>query len=640
MTFSELNLIPPLLKAAHDAGYETPSPIQEQAIPPVLAGRDLLGCAQTGTGKTAAFAMPILQRLFTSPACGTGKRPIRALILTPTRELALQIDESFADYGKYMKLRPCVIFGGVNQNPQVAKLKAGVDVLTATPGRLNDLIQQGFIHLGDIEVFVLDEADRMLDMGFVHDVKRIIKYLPAKRQTLLFSATMPREIEQLADTLLHDPAKVMVTPPATTVEKIDQSLYFVDKGNKRYLLASLLKNAAVTNALVFTRTKHGADRVVRELSHEGIEAMAIHGNKSQNARQDALGRFKDGRIRVLIATDIAARGIDVSGLSHVFNYDLPNIPETYVHRIGRTARAGQEGIAISFCDFEEKAYLSDIEKLIKTQIPVVTKHDWPMRIFEVIKSETKPRGQRAPRTESSAGTGGRAQRAPAAAARQPQPAGRTARAAQTQQTAQTGQAEKTAAHRRTAANEKSEGASMENSEATRAAVPAGGAAQAAGETKPARRRRRGGRHNKAKEPGAAQGAPTQGAAPAAAQNGARPAQSAPQNAPRANAGRNPRQNQNAGGRGSRNNQREEQRDPRRDEVHTGPRTEPRTVGYTALGAAGVSNRDKPAPPLADKDDSIQVISRKVVAQKFTSFDEYMKAHDDVSDTADSKDSTD
>ncbi|MEG2288237.1 MAG: helicase-related protein, partial [Ruthenibacterium sp.] len=299
-----------------------------------------------------------------------------------------------------------------------------------------------------------------------HDVKRIIKYLPAKRQTLLFSATMPREIEQLADTLLHDPAKVMVTPPATTVEKIDQSLYFVDKGNKRYLLASLLKNAAVTNALVFTRTKHGADRVVRELSHEGIEAMAIHGNKSQNARQDALGRFKDGRIRVLIATDIAARGIDVSGLSHVFNYDLPNIPETYVHRIGRTARAGQEGIAISFCDFEEKAYLSDIEKLIKTQIPVVTKHDWPMRIFEVIKSETKPRGQRAPRTESSAGTGGRAQRAPAAAARQPQPAGRTARAAQTQQTAQTGQAEKTAAHRRTAANEKSEGASMENSEAT------------------------------------------------------------------------------------------------------------------------------------------------------------------------------
>lgn len=370
MKFSDLNLIPPILKAAAEAGYEEPSPIQQKAIPPVLAGRDLLGCAQTGTGKTAAFAMPILQRLAAAPA-PSGGRPIRALILTPTRELALQIDESFAAYGRHMRLAHCVIFGGVNQNPQVARLKKGVDILTATPGRLNDLIGQGYIDLKNVEIFVLDEADRMLDMGFVHDVKRVLACLPGQKQTLLFSATMPREIEELADGLLHGPEKMMVAPPATTVERIEQSVYFVDKGNKRHLLAQLLQKPEVTSALVFTRTKHGADRVVRELARAGIGAMAIHGNKSQNARQDALGRFKDGRIRVLVATDIAARGIDVSGLSHVFNYDLPNIPETYVHRIGRTGRAGHAGVAVSFCDFEEKEYLADIEKLTHIRIPSV-----------------------------------------------------------------------------------------------------------------------------------------------------------------------------------------------------------------------------------------------------------------------------
>lgn len=397
MKFSDLNLIPPILKAAAEAGYEEPSPIQQKAIPPVLAGRDLLGCAQTGTGKTAAFAMPILQRLAAAPA-PSGGRPIRALILTPTRELALQIDESFAAYGRHMRLAHCVIFGGVNQNPQVARLKKGVDILTATPGRLNDLIGQGYIDLKNVEIFVLDEADRMLDMGFVHDVKRVLACLPGQKQTLLFSATMPREIEELADGLLHGPEKVMVAPPATTVERIEQSVYFVDKGNKRHLLAQLLQKPEVTSALVFTRTKHGADRVVRELARAGIGAMAIHGNKSQNARQDALGRFKDGRIRVLVATDIAARGIDVSGLSHVFNYDLPNIPETYVHRIGRTGRAGHAGVAVSFCDFEEKEYLADIEKLTHIRIPSV-EHEWPMQVFEKEEKQTQGRGQRAPRTE-------------------------------------------------------------------------------------------------------------------------------------------------------------------------------------------------------------------------------------------------
>lgn len=394
MRFEELSLAPPLLQAVAEEGYTTPSPIQERAIPPVLAGRDLVGCAQTGTGKTAAFALPVLQRLLEQPL-GLGKRPIRALVLTPTRELAIQIFENIEAYGRHTKLRAAVIFGGVSQNPQVEALARGVDVLVATPGRLNDLIGQGYVKLEQVQVFVLDEADRMLDMGFVHDVKKVIAKLPAKKQTLLFSATMPPEIQALVDSLLTKPVKVAVTPVSSTVDAIRQRLYFVDKANKRRLLAYLLKGPEIASALVFTRTKHGADRVVRDLGREGIRAMAIHGNKSQNARQAALKSFKDGTLRVLVATDIAARGIDVDELSHVINYDLPNVPETYVHRIGRTGRAGLDGDAISFCDFDEKAYVRDIEKLIKKPIPVVEDHPFPMTVFEP-SPKPAPRPPRAP----------------------------------------------------------------------------------------------------------------------------------------------------------------------------------------------------------------------------------------------------
>ena len=373
MTFQDLPLQPAILKAVAEAGYTSPSPIQAGAIPPVLAGRDLLGCAQTGTGKTAAFALPILQNL----SAQTPQRPcIRALILTPTRELALQIGDSFSAYGKHLKLRHTVIFGGVGQQPQVEALRRGVDILIACPGRLNDLIGQRLIDLSGIEIFVLDEADRMLDMGFVHDVKQVIAKLPRRRQTLLFSATMPKEIEELADSLLHDPAVVKVDPVSSTVDRIDQKLYFVEKKQKIELLAYLLQDKSIVNALVFSRTKHGADRIARLLNKAGITAAAIHGNKSQTARVNALEGFKAGKTRVLVATDIAARGIDISELSHVFNYDLPEVPETYVHRIGRTARAGADGVAISFCSTEEREYLAGIEKLNRKKIPVVTGHPW------------------------------------------------------------------------------------------------------------------------------------------------------------------------------------------------------------------------------------------------------------------------
>ena len=373
MTFQDLPLQPAILKAVAEAGYTSPSPIQAGAIPPVLAGRDLLGCAQTGTGKTAAFALPILQNL----SAQTPQRPcIRALILTPTRELALQIGDSFSAYGKHLKLRHTVIFGGVGQQPQVEALRRGVDILIACPGRLNDLIGQRLIDLSGIEIFVLDEADRMLDMGFIHDVKKVIAKLPRRRQTLLFSATMPKEIEELADSLLHNPAVVKVDPVSSTVDRIDQKLYFVEKKQKIELLAYLLQDKSIVNALVFSRTKHGADRIARLLNKAGITAAAIHGNKSQTARVNALEGFKAGKTRVLVATDIAARGIDISELSHVFNYDLPEVPETYVHRIGRTARAGADGVAISFCSTEEREYLAGIEKLNRKKIPVVTGHPW------------------------------------------------------------------------------------------------------------------------------------------------------------------------------------------------------------------------------------------------------------------------
>ena len=382
MTFQTLGLCAPILTALEEHGYERPSPIQEKAIPPALAGRDVLGCAQTGTGKTCAFAAPILQRLSASRVQG---HPLRALILTPTRELAIQIEESFLAYGKHLPLRCAVIFGGVGQNPQVEALGRGVDILVATPGRLMDLYQQGFVKLDKLEIFVLDEADRMLDMGFIHDVKKILKWLPRKKQTMLFSATMPPEIAELVNSLLHDPVRVAVDPVSSPVEAIEQSVYFVDKNNKTKLLSHLIRELDVKNALVFTRTKHGANKVARDLAKAGITAAAIHGNKSQTARQQALADFKAGTIQCLVATDIAARGLDIEELSHVFNYNLPEVPETYVHRIGRTGRAGHGGTAVSFCDFAEQEYLKGIEKLIGRSIPVLAGHPWPMEVFEVAK---------------------------------------------------------------------------------------------------------------------------------------------------------------------------------------------------------------------------------------------------------------
>jgi len=378
MTFKELNLIEPILKALQTEGYTTPTPIQEQAIPILLSRRDLLGCAQTGTGKTAAFAIPILQLLYQDRLQHKEQKTIKALILTPTRELAIQIDESFAAYGRHTGLKHTVIFGGVSQNPQTEMLKRGVDILTATPGRLLDLMNQGYIHLNNIKTLVLDEADRMLDMGFVHDVKKVIAKVPAQRQTLLFSATMPKEIQELAGSILHRPERVEVTPVSSTAETVQQVLYYVEKNDKRSLLAHVLKDKDIKTALVFTRTKHGADKVVKDLVRIGVTAEAIHGNKSQNARQRALSNFKNRTTRVLIATDIAARGIDIDELTHVINYEIPNIPETYVHRIGRTGRAGASGIAISFCDETELDFMKDIQKLISRQVPVEEGHPYPM----------------------------------------------------------------------------------------------------------------------------------------------------------------------------------------------------------------------------------------------------------------------
>ena len=426
MSFKSLKLAEPLLKSLREEGYEEPTPIQSQSIPVALQQRDLLGSAQTGTGKTAAFSLPILQLLMdpendenrdsenggssqharshnresqngrsqnSQNINGQGRRtknrgrnrsnnsqnhPIRSLIVTPTRELAIQIEENITSYGRYTGLKSAVIFGGVNQNPQVQKLQRGVDILVATPGRLLDLMNQGYISLKQIEIFVLDEADRMLDMGFIHDVRKLLAKLPSKRQTLFFSATMPPEIVKLSDSILDNPVRIEVTPESSTVEAISQKIYYVDKGNKKHLLVDLLKGDEISSALVFTRTKHGANKLVKRLNKSNIGAEAIHGNKSQAARQRALGNFKDQTTRVLVATDIAARGIDVDELNYVINYDLPNVPETYVHRIGRTGRAGSDGTALSFCDAVEKSYLKDIEKLIGKRVPVVEGHDYPL----------------------------------------------------------------------------------------------------------------------------------------------------------------------------------------------------------------------------------------------------------------------
>ncbi len=397
MSFEQLNLIEPILRALKNEGYTTPTPIQAQAIPLLLNRKDVLGCAQTGTGKTAAFAIPIIQLLSQDNRPTSGKRVIRSLILTPTRELALQIGESFANYGKYTNLKYQVIFGGVGQQSQVDALRSGFDILVATPGRLLDLMNQNYVDLRNIQFFVLDEADRMLDMGFVHDVKRVIAKLPTQRQSLFFSATMAPPIVELANTILVNPSKIEVTPASTTADTVNQVVYFVDKENKKDLLYDILSSQQIERALVFTRTKHGADKVAKGLTASGIHAQAIHGNKSQNARQNALSNFKSKQTRVLVATDIAARGIDIDELTHVINYELPNIPESYVHRIGRTGRAGASGIAIAFCDAEEKAYLRDIHKLIGKNIPVIEDHDYPLENHTVIKT---PKPQRPPRNNN------------------------------------------------------------------------------------------------------------------------------------------------------------------------------------------------------------------------------------------------
>ncbi|NEW80519.1 MAG: DEAD/DEAH box helicase [Gelidibacter sp.] len=404
MIFKDLEIIEPILKALSAEGYIHPTPIQEQSIPILLNRNDLLGCAQTGTGKTAAFAVPILQHLFLDhKSTSNNQRKIRALIITPTRELAIQISDSFTAYGKFTGIKNTVIFGGVKQGQQTDALRRGIDVLVATPGRLLDLMNQGYISLKDVEYFVLDEADHMLDMGFIHDIKKIIAKLPTKRQSLFFSATMPADIVDLSRKILGNPQRVTVKPEQATAEKVEQAVYFVSKKSKPKLLVHLLETEAVESTLIFSRTKHGADKIVRFLEKADISAAAIHGNKSQGARQRALGDFKSGETSVLVATDIAARGIDIDELSLVINYDLPNIPETYVHRIGRTGRASASGIAISFCDAEERAFLRDIQKLIDQKIPVVTEHPFLVDGIDGTPiDEEKPKNSRSPK----AGNGG------------------------------------------------------------------------------------------------------------------------------------------------------------------------------------------------------------------------------------------
>ena len=626
MTFKELNLSAPLLRAVQEAGYETPSPIQAAAIPPVLAGRDLMGCAQTGTGKTAAFALPMLDRLTANAPRRKGA--IRALILTPTRELALQIGESFETYGKYLKLRSTVIFGGVGQAPQVEALKKGVDILIACPGRLNDLIGQGFIELGDLEIFVLDEADRMLDMGFVHDVKKVIAKLPRQRQNLMFSATMPTEIEQLAAGILHEPAFVKVDPVSSTVDRIQQSLYYVEKGNKKFLLPWLIQNLQppVVNALVFSRTKHGADKIAKDLTKQGIPAAAIHGNKSQTARVTALEDFKSGKTRVLVATDIAARGIDISELSHVFNYDLPEVPETYVHRIGRTARAGADGTAVSFCAPEEQEYLAGIEKLNRRKIPVVSGHPWD-GVPAPVRPVLPVRGKK-PRTE------------PEDPAEAPIKQARTAPAKAAKAAAPAPQQEPKAAKNAVPAKPKKEETSMQDSNTKRG---------------PRSDRRTSSRGGNAPKEAVAPRARRENAAPARGSNAQpkfdphfvsapeatplRSARKAPA-APAAPAIRNAQELQNnQNGQNAprgRRSERTEQRNARPAAQNSAPRA-PRGERSGNAGSNAARTGSAPRAPKAeparrgrnaarDEDPGLMLISRRPPQQKYTSFEEYMNAH--------------
>ena len=627
MTFNELNLSAPVLRAVAQAGYESPSPIQAAAIPPVLAGRDLMGCAQTGTGKTAAFALPMLDRLTASAPRKKGV--IRALILTPTRELALQIGESFEAYGKYLTLRSTVIFGGVGQAPQVAALKKGVDILIACPGRLNDLVGQGLLDLSNIEIFVLDEADRMLDMGFVHDVKKVIAKLPRQRQNLMFSATMPKEIEQLAAGILHDPAFVKVDPVSSTVERIQQSLYFVEKGNKKFLLPWLIKNLRpeVVNALVFSRTKHGADKIAKDLNKQGIPAAAIHGNKSQTARVTALEDFKAGKTRVLVATDIAARGIDISELSHVFNYDLPEVPETYVHRIGRTARAGADGTAVSFCAPEEKEYLAGIEKLNRRQIPVVSGHPWD-GVPAPVKAAPPVRGKK-----------------PKAEAEQPEKPVKAEKPAKAEKAAK---AEKPAAPKKEKAaakqpspknTEPKEGTSMEENQKRTS-----GGRNENRRSNNSRTRREGNAPQPANRGSNAQPKfdPHFVSAPEATP--LRPVKKAPAAQPAAKQTA-PAQNgqRQRGGQPARAEQRTDRNDPRTEQraERNARNARPAQNSQSQQGSRNNRNavqssrpakseaprgRSRNAAPARDEDPGLMLISRRPPQQKFTNFEEYMTAH--------------
>ena len=626
MTFNELNLSAPVLRAVAQAGYESPSPIQAAAIPPVLAGRDLMGCAQTGTGKTAAFALPMLDRLTASAPRKKGA--IRALILTPTRELALQIGESFEAYGKYLTLRSTVIFGGVGQAPQVAALKKGVDILIACPGRLNDLVGQGLLDLSNIEIFVLDEADRMLDMGFVHDVKKVIAKLPRQRQNLMFSATMPKEIEQLAAGILHDPAFVKVDPVSSTVDRIQQSLYFVEKGNKKFLLPWLIKNLKpeVVNALVFSRTKHGADKIAKDLNKQGIPAAAIHGNKSQTARVTALEDFKAGKTRVLVATDIAARGIDISELSHVFNYDLPEVPETYVHRIGRTARAGADGTAISFCAPEEKEYLAGIEKLNRRQIPVVSGHPWD-GVPAPVKAAPPVRGKK-PKAE--------AEQEKPVKAEKPAKAEKAAKA----EKPAAPKKEKAAAKQPSPKNtEPKEGTSMEENQKRTS-----GGRNENRRSNNSRTRREGNAPQPANRGSNAQPKfdPHFVSAPEATP--LRPVKKAPAAQPAAKQTA-PAQNgqRQRGGQPARAEQRTDRNDPRTEQraERNSRNARPAQNSQSQQGSRNAVQSSRPArpakseaprgrsrnaAPARDEDPGLMLISRRPPQQKFTNFEEYMTAH--------------
>ena len=587
MNFSELSLTRPLLRAVEEQGYTQPSPIQAKAIPPVLEGRDLLGCAQTGTGKTAAFALPMLQLL---AARRPARSQVRALVLTPTRELALQIGESFAQLGKYTSIRHTVVFGGVGQGPQAAAMAKGVDVLIACPGRLNDLIGQGLADLSGVEIFVLDEADRMLDMGFVHDVKRVMAKLPAQRQNLMFSATMPKEIEQLADSFLHRPVTIKVDPPSSTVDRIEQTLYPVCKADKRRLLVWLLNEGGVPGALVFSRTKHGADRIAKDLTRAGVSAAAIHGNKSQSARVAALEGFKNGSTRVLVATDIAARGIDINELSHVINFDLPEVPETYVHRIGRTARAGKSGVAISFCCPEEQEYLAGIEKLIRKKLTRVTDHPF-------IAAANEPAPPPAPRP-------------PRGARLRPQ-----APAAQTQRNEEPIVEEKKPSQPQPAQGKANQG------------QPAQGEALSAS----AKRRRRRHRAAAAAQQPAQQGqnqAPQQAAK---GQKAAQPQQKRGQQPQRQQKPTQPQQQKKAQPqRSAKQNAQKGQQAPQRPERETAPRAQ--------RAAAQPPKAERPQPAQrparsrgkkAEEDPGLLLISRCPPAQKFASFEEYIQSHGGV-----------